>query len=104
MPIYEYECRSCNCEFEKLQGISEAALVDCPRCEQPHLRLKLTAAAFHLKGTGWYETDFKGTDKKKTDSKESKHDPDSKSEGKQKSEMKSSEKKSSGAAVSESVA
>lgn len=41
--------------------MSDAKLVDCPKCEKPTLRKQLTAAAFKLKGTGWYETDFKNS-------------------------------------------
>ncbi|MGQ9427423.1 FmdB family zinc ribbon protein [Gilvimarinus sp. F26214L] len=64
MPIYEYQCQSCNHEFEALQKISDPLLTDCPACEKPELRKKVSAAAFRLKGGGWYETDFK-TGKKK---------------------------------------
>ena len=64
MPIYEYACRSCEHEFETLQKISEAPLVDCPSCGAAELRKKVSAARFRLKGGGWYETDFKSGDKK----------------------------------------
>ena len=50
--------------MEVLQKISDEPLLDCPVCGQPSLKKKVTAAAFRLKGGGWYETDFK-TDKKK---------------------------------------
>jgi len=59
MPIYEYRCESCGEELEKLQRISDARLVDCPACGKPALRRLVSAAAFRLKGSGWYETDFK---------------------------------------------
>ena len=59
MPIYEYRCDSCGEELEKLQRMSEDKLVDCPACEKPELRKLISAAAFRLKGGGWYETDFK---------------------------------------------
>ncbi len=64
MPIYEYQCKSCGGELEALQKISDAPLVECPDCGQPELRKKVSAAAFRLKGGGWYETDFKTGDKK----------------------------------------
>ena len=64
MPIYEYACRSCGYEFETLQKISEAPLVDCPSCGAAELKKKVSAARFRLKGGGWYETDFKSGDKK----------------------------------------
>ena len=64
MPIYEYQCQSCEHELEKLQKMSEAMLVDCPECEQPALKRLISAAAFRLKGSGWYETDFKKDNKR----------------------------------------
>lgn len=63
MPIYEYECTACAHNFEVIQRMSDVPLVDCPACAQPQLRKKLSAAAFHLKGSGWYQTDFKGGNK-----------------------------------------
>ncbi len=59
MPIYEYQCDACGHKLEKLQKIAEAPLRDCPECDDPHLRKLISAAAFRLKGGGWYETDFK---------------------------------------------
>ena len=59
MPIYEYRCSSCGHELEKLQRISDAPLTDCPDCGKPELRRLISAAGFRLKGSGWYETDFK---------------------------------------------
>jgi putative FmdB family regulatory protein len=64
MPIYEYQCQDCGKELEALQKISDAPLVDCPECGASTLKKKVSAAAFRLKGGGWYETDFK-TGKKK---------------------------------------
>lgn len=59
MPIYEYRCEACGHELEKIQRMSDAPLVDCPECGAPQLRRLVSAAAFRLKGGGWYETDFK---------------------------------------------
>jgi len=59
MPIYDYGCTACNHELESLQKISADPLTDCPACQKPTLRKKVTAAAFRLSGSGWYETDFK---------------------------------------------
>ena len=64
MPIYEYGCDNCGHELESLQKISEQPLVYCPECGDAALRRKVSAAAFRLKGTGWYETDFKTGQKK----------------------------------------
>ena len=65
MPIYEYQCQACSEKLEALQKISDAPLVECPACGEPALRKLVSAAAFRLKGGGWYETDFKTGDKKK---------------------------------------
>ena len=64
MPIYEYQCQKCGNELEALQKISDALLTDCPECGAQELQKKISAAAFRLKGGGWYETDFKTGDKK----------------------------------------
>ncbi|MCU0773192.1 MAG: zinc ribbon domain-containing protein [Ideonella sp.] len=63
MPIYAYKCDSCGHAQDVLQKISDAPLTDCPACGQPTLRKQVTAAGFQLKGSGWYVTDFRGTDK-----------------------------------------
>jgi len=64
MPIYEYRCQSCGHELEKLQRMSDPVLTDCPDCSQPELKRLVSAAGFRLKGSGWYETDFKKGGKK----------------------------------------
>lgn len=64
MPIYEYRCESCDHRLEKLQKMSEGDMVDCPECEKPALKRLVSAAAFRLKGSGWYETDFKKDNKR----------------------------------------
>lgn len=65
MPVYEYECQVCGKYLEALQKISEPPLTDCPACGKPELKKLVSAAGFRLKGSGWYETDFKSKDKKK---------------------------------------
>jgi putative FmdB family regulatory protein len=64
VPIYEYRCESCEHRLEKLQKMSEGDLVDCPECKRPALKRLVSAAAFRLKGSGWYETDFKKDNKR----------------------------------------
>ncbi len=59
MPIYEYQCQHCGEPLEVIQKISDAPLRDCPACGRPELKKKVSAVAFRLKGSGWYETDFK---------------------------------------------
>ena len=64
MPIYEYQCQACGHEFEAMQKMSEDALKQCPECGELQLKKMVSVAGFQLKGTGWYETDFKDSGKK----------------------------------------
>lgn len=59
MPIYEYACHACGHEFETIQKMVDLPLEQCPACTEKTLKKKISAAGFRLKGTGWYETDFK---------------------------------------------
>ncbi|MEX1031886.1 MAG: zinc ribbon domain-containing protein [Cellvibrionaceae bacterium] len=92
MPIYEYQCQSCDHGFEVLQKMSDPLLTDCPACHQQALRKKVSAVAFRLKGGGWYETDFK-TGKKKNVAGEKPVEGVSKN-GSDKGESKSADSKS----------
>jgi len=68
MPIYEYRCDGCGHEMELMQKMSDDPMKDCPVCEESKLKKLISAAGFRLKGSGWYETDFK---KSKTSKKNS---------------------------------
>jgi putative FmdB family regulatory protein len=59
MPIYEYQCTACHHHFDTIQGFNDKVLEICPSCQQPTLQKLMSAPCFHLKGTGWYVTDFK---------------------------------------------
>jgi putative FmdB family regulatory protein len=59
MPFYEYECPHCGYQDEVLQKISDPPLKKCPNCGKSGLRKLISAPVFRLKGSGWYETDFK---------------------------------------------
>jgi putative FmdB family regulatory protein len=59
MPIYDFECRSCSARFERLQKLSDPDATVCPECGKETVKRRLTAPAFRLAGSGWYETDFK---------------------------------------------
>ena len=59
MPIYEFQCSDCQCRFERLQKLADADPDLCPECGKSSVRRCLTAPAFRLSGSGWYETDFK---------------------------------------------
>ena len=59
MPFYEYECQSCKFYAEVMQKISDPPLVKCPSCGKRTMQKLISAPVFRLKGSGWYETDFK---------------------------------------------
>ena len=59
MPFYEYECPNCSYRDEVLQKISDKPLTKCPSCGKKGLQKLISAPVFRLKGSGWYETDFK---------------------------------------------
>ncbi|HEY5309840.1 MAG TPA: zinc ribbon domain-containing protein, partial [Casimicrobiaceae bacterium] len=61
MPIYEYKCSACSHELESLQKFSDAPLVKCPACGKDTLTKLVSAAGFQLKGSGWYQTDFRSS-------------------------------------------
>ena len=82
MPIYEYQCTQCGYQTEVLQKISDEPLRDCPQCGKPTMKKMVTAAAFRLKGGGWYETDFKSGKKKNVHDAGDAAKADSKSSGK----------------------
>jgi putative FmdB family regulatory protein len=59
MPIYEYKCQKCGKEFEVFQGISDRPIEVCKYCGGPVHKL-MSLSTFHLKGSGWYATDYGG--------------------------------------------
>ena len=59
MPFYEYECPSCKYYLEVLQKISDKPVKKCPSCGKAGFKRLMSAPVFRLKGSGWYETDFK---------------------------------------------
>jgi putative FmdB family regulatory protein len=81
MPIYEYECTKCGQIEEVLQKFSEKPLSKCKHCSGKLHKL-ISQSTFHLKGSGWYVTDYakknnltpstnKKKEKKPTESKDS---------------------------------
>lgn len=66
MPIYVFRCEDCGEKFERLQKLSDPDPDVCPHCGKRHtVRRQVTAPAFRLAGSGWYETDFKSAREKK---------------------------------------
>jgi putative FmdB family regulatory protein len=94
MPIYEYRCEACGHQEEFLQKVSEPPLTQCPVCHKNSFAKLLSAAGFHLKGSGWYATDFK-TKSAKPAEKKADAKPDAKTESttETKTETKSEPKK-----------
>lgn len=90
MPIYEYVCEECG-RFEVIQKFSDKTLKECPRCKEngrkSPVSKAVSASAFHLKGSGWYKTDYSsGSNSSSPKSKSS----DSSSAGSESSSEKSS--------------
>lgn len=59
MPIYEYECVPKGHIFDRLQKMDDPDPEQCEVCGEGPVRRRVTAPAFRLAGSGWYETDFK---------------------------------------------
>jgi len=80
MPIYEYECSKCGEIEEVFQKFSDKPLIKCKRCSGKLHKL-ISHSSFHLKGTGWYVTDYakksrsNGAPSKKTDDAKSSDPP-----------------------------
>ena len=85
MPIYEYQCKACGHQMDAIQKLSDPVLTDCPECGKPQLEKMISAPSFHLKGSGWYVTDFK-------DGGKSKDKPEEKSKDKPKDPPKKANK------------
>lgn len=64
MPIYEYHCPRCERTFEAIhfRANADTAWATCPECKGPAPKIA-SAATPHFKGTGFYATDYKRTDK-----------------------------------------
>lgn len=59
MPIYEYKCSKCGTVSEVIQKFSDAPLTDCEECgTHGTLEKLMSLGSFHLKGSGWYVTDY----------------------------------------------
>ncbi|KTC90356.1 zinc ribbon domain-containing protein [Fluoribacter dumoffii] len=69
MPIYEYQCTSCNHHFDLMQKVSDDPVKQCPVCYKDTVIKLISAAGFQLKGTGWYATDFKNKASKTPETK-----------------------------------
>ncbi|MBM4344678.1 MAG: zinc ribbon domain-containing protein [Deltaproteobacteria bacterium] len=68
MPTYDYRCAACDHRFEKHQRITEPAGALCPACGDPDCKRLITGGTFHLKGSGWYASDYHASKSAKDDS------------------------------------
>lgn len=73
MPIYEYQCSKCGSITEVLQNFSDKPQSKCDQCGGKMSKL-ISQSTFHLKGSGWYVTDYanKKTDTPKSDNSDKK--------------------------------
>jgi putative FmdB family regulatory protein len=59
MPIYEYKCQKCGNRSEFIQRFTDPPVTDCSQCGAAGTLEKLMSlGSFHLKGSGWYLTDY----------------------------------------------
>lgn len=93
MPIYEYQCEECGKINEALQKISDKPLTKCSFCSGKLHKL-ISHSAFHLKGTGWYVTDYAG--KKHQDSAKTDDSASSETKSSDASKAPDTSKKTSG--------
>ncbi len=66
MPIYEYACTKCKHQTEVLQKFSDPLVTECELCHGKMKKL-ISQSTFHLKGTGWYVTDYASKNKESGD-------------------------------------
>lgn len=60
MPTYDYKCSNCNYTFEYFQPMSAKPLTECPECKGILKRIIGSGAGTIFKGSGFYQTDYKG--------------------------------------------
>ena len=107
MPLYEYKCKKCGHQFEKIQKYSDRMVKKCPDCGG-RVEQTITAPAVPFKGTGWYVTDYakksSGLSSSDGGGKDSKKEDKSKSDSgsKESSPKESSAKESSSKETSSS--
>ena len=105
MPTYDYSCDGCKHEFEVFEPITAQPQKKCPKCKKNKLRRLFGAGGgLIFKGSGFYQTDYRGesykkaaeADKPKTETAASSTDSSTKTE------TAKTENKSSGASKTES--
>jgi putative FmdB family regulatory protein len=91
MPIYEYECSKCGRIDEVIQKFSDKPLATCKHCSGKLHKL-ISHSSFHLKGTGWYVTDYANTSRNSSTSPKKAEDVKKSVTDKSKSKTKESKK------------
>jgi putative FmdB family regulatory protein len=101
MPLYEYACKQCG-SFEVMQRISEDPVKKCPTCGAKVTKL-ISRSAFHLKGSGWYATDYakNGSSSKPDESKSTGNETKEKDSTSPSSSTKESSAKASASTTSD---
>jgi putative FmdB family regulatory protein len=97
MQLYEYRCSKCEKTFEVIQKFADAAITEHEGCGGSVQRL-MSAPSFHLKGSGWYATDYAKGGKTGAESSSESKTGGAKSKDSDSSESKSTEGKSAQAA------
>ena len=93
MPIYDYKCSDCEHQIEVIQKINDEPMIVCPECSKRSLKKLVSAPSFRLKGSGWYETDFKTGKKKNISTKDERKNDKSKESSKSDSKKGSKQDK-----------
>jgi putative FmdB family regulatory protein len=77
MPTYSYKCEKCGKTFDKFQSMTAEPVKVCidEGCGGAVKRLIGTGAGAILKGTGFYQTDFKNSGRKEEKKAECKSCP-----------------------------
>ena len=70
MPLYEFQCSNCEHQEDVIGKLSDDSIMICPACKNKTFKKQLSAPHFKLKGSGWYETDFKNKPKTKKSKKD----------------------------------
>jgi putative FmdB family regulatory protein len=101
MPTYDYECDACEHKFELYQGINDEVQKKCPECGKNKLRRLIgTGGAIIFKGSGFYQTDYRGESYKKAQAAD-KPESSSKAESSSSDSKSSSKSESSASSTSE---
>jgi putative FmdB family regulatory protein len=83
VPLYEYRCKSCKHQFEKIQKFSDDPVRVCPKCGLEAIEQLLCVPTVQFKGSGWYVTDYarKGSSAKGSSSEGSSSEGSAKGNG-----------------------